>query len=217
VNHGETGRRAFLLGCAALSGVAGCLGSVGSEPPIAETPGGADRSATPVDAETSSPLGAPEVVTERVDTRIEPAPLVPYAAQGFSFERPTNWRERLVEDEATTEFEYLTDDGRVLGTLRAWGQLNTLYDAVREAEAETVSRLSAADHAVLETRALPLADGREGRVVDYRLAGVPVRGSSVVSLAGPWILRLVVLAHEDAYVRFAETADAILASLAYTG
>lgn len=203
------GRRAFLALCA----LGGCLTN---EPtaPVASEP---DQLETPVSTPPTAP-STPDVVTApTLETRIEPAPLVTYEASGFSFVYPENWHERSASDEATVSLEYETPDGRILGTLRAWGGLNTAYDDVAAAESETVRRLTTAGHEVRSTRTVTLPDDRAGRVVEYALADSPVRGSAVVTLAGPWILRLVVLVHEDAYTRrLTEAVNEILTSLTYT-
>lgn len=204
------GRREVLhLALLSLAGVGGCLG--GTAPPADDDSGdGADApEQAPVDV-------SPDVTTVEAVPRVEPAPLVVYDAPGFSFEYPRNWQERPSED-GEVRLEYATDGGRVLGNLRAWSTVNTAYDAVSDAEAETVRSLAEAGHEVLGTRSVSLADDRSGRIVDYRLDGTPIRGTTVVSLAGPWILRIVLLVHADAYTtRFAATADAILSSLTYT-
>ena len=206
MNERAVGRRGFLSLAGLVLGtvLGGCLER--------SAPVAASETATPPPLTPSSPAAA----TPESTPTIEPAPLVAYEAPGFSFAYPANWEERPTEDD-TLLFEY-TAEGYVLGTLRAWSALNTLYDSLSEAETATREGLAEGDHAVLDARSVELADGREGRVVEYRLAGSPVRGASVVSLAGPWVLRLIVLVHEDAYTeRVARTIEATLHSLAYTG
>lgn len=203
-------RRAFL----ALLALGGCLTA---EP----TPPVADEDETQLETPASTPPTAPAtpdvVASPTLETHIEAAPLVTYEAPGFSFVHPANWQERSTSDDAIVSLEYETPDGRVLGNLRAWGSLNTAYDDVAGAESETVRQLTEAGHHVRSTRTVTLPDDRPGRVVEYALADSPVRGSTVVTLAGPWILRVVVLVHEDAYTtRVAATVDDVLTSLTYT-
>lgn len=207
-------RRVLHLALLSAVGVSGCHG--GTAAPTDD--GGDDDGDDATDVQPTPVAVSPDVTTvEVVRPSIEPAPLVVYDAPGFSFEYPRNWQERPSEP-GEVNFEYATDDGRVLGNLRAWSNVNMAYDAVDDAERETERRLSEAGHEVLGSRSVSLADDRPGRVVDYRLNGTPVRGTTVVSLAGPWILRIVILVHEDAYTtRFAATADAILTSLRFTG
>ncbi|WP_136591822.1 hypothetical protein [Salinigranum halophilum] len=203
-------RRAFL----ALLALSGCL-TREPTPPVANESGELE---TPVSTPPTAPSTPPVATEPTVERRIEPARLVTYEAAGFSFVHPANWQERSAADGAIVSFEYETPDGRVLGTLRAWGSLNTAYDDVAAAESETVRRLSQADHAVRSTRAVTLPDDRPGRVVEYTLADTPVRGATVVTLAGPWVLRLVVLVHEDVYTDpVRETVADVLGSLTYTG
>jgi hypothetical protein len=206
-------RRVLHLAVLATVGVSGCLGVTAAPTDDGDGDGGGAPGVRPTPVTVS-----PDVTTvDVVRPSIEPAPLVVYDAPGFSFEYPRNWQERPSEPGEAT-FEYATDDGRVLGDLRAWSNVNTVYDAVDDAEQETVRRLSEAGHEVLGTRSVSLPDDRPGRVVDYRLDGTPVRGTTVVSLAGPWILRIVLLVHADAYTtRFAATADGILTSLRFMG
>lgn len=202
------GRREFVTGVV-LGTLSGCLDG-GAAPPVE------DDVVTP----TTPPAtpSTPAVATaDAVTSRIEAAPLVRHEGPGFSFVRPENWQQVSAADDAVVQFEYATADGRVLGELRAWGSVNTAYDDVAAAEAETVTRLTGADHEILGRRSVTLPDDRPGRVVDYALSTAPVRGSTVVTLAGPWLLRLVVLVHEDAYTsRLADVVDAVLASLAFS-
>jgi hypothetical protein len=204
-------RRGFVvLVAAALSG---CLGTA-AEPPVAADEGVVTPEATPSPAPPT-----PSVVTEAaLETHIELAPLVVHQAPGFSFLYPRNWVERSSgADDGTARFEYVASDGRVLGNLRAWGTLNTMYDDVDAAAAETVGQLTAAGHEVPERRAVTLPGDRPGHVVEYALASQPIRGSTVVTLAGPFVIRLVVLVHADAYTaELGDHVDEILTSLTYT-
>jgi hypothetical protein len=205
------GRRAFLVLTSATLG--GCLDRA------AEPPAAADDGVVPPETPPASAPSTPAVVTEAtLETRIDPAPLVVHEAPGFSFAYPRNWVERSSgTDDGTVRFEYVTADGRVLGNLRAWGTLNTLYDDLSAAGTETVEQLTAAGHDVLGQRRVTLSDNRPGRIVDYGLASQPVRGSTVVTLAGPFVIRLVVLVHQDAYTtQLGERIDRILTSLTYT-
>ena len=92
-----------------------------------------------------------------------------------------------------------------------------MYDDVDAAAAETVTQLTTAGHEVSRRQTVTLPDDRPGRIIDYTLVSQPIRGSTVVTLAGPFLIRLVVLVHEDAYTRqLGDRIDEILTSLTYT-